>query len=121
MRKFASAALMTTAVVGSLGLAASEAAAAVAPQGRMSVATVTEERAQDVALQATCVKPKKWFNSGSGRYVRVQNTCGGKVCFSVTVAARRDPQFSIKANKTEDFRYGGILWTKGTGLKRIGC
>ncbi|QNS04114.1 hypothetical protein [Streptomyces xanthii] len=53
--------------------------------------------------------------------MRVQNTCGHKVCFSVTVAARRDPQFSIKANKTEDFRYGGTLWAKGTGLKRISC
>ncbi|MGF0170162.1 hypothetical protein ACQF36_06415 [Streptomyces sp. Marseille-Q5077] len=110
MRKFIGAALAAVAVVGVLG-----ASAGVATAGPLT----TQEAAE--AKAATCVKAKKWYNEGSGRWVRVQNTCGYKVCFSVTVAAASDPEFSIGANKTQNFRYGGILWTEGTGLKRISC
>lgn len=110
MRKFMGTALAAVAVVGVLG-----ASAGVATAGPLTAPEGAETRA------ATCVKAKKWYNEGSGRWVRVQNTCSHKVCFSVTVAAASDPEFSIGANKTEDFRYGGIFWTEGTGLKRISC
>lgn len=110
MRKFMGSILAATAMVGALGISSGQATAA--PQGG---------RAEAGPQAASCVKALKWYNSGFNRYVTVKNSCNHKVCFSVTVAARRDPEFSIGARKTDDFSYGGILWTEGTGIKQISC
>ncbi|MEU0780040.1 hypothetical protein ABZ341_00485 [Streptomyces sp. NPDC006173] len=51
----------------------------------------------------------------------MKNSCARKACFSVTVAARRDPDLSIGKNKKESFAYGGVAWTKGSGIKNKAC
>jgi hypothetical protein len=110
MRKFVSGILATVALSGSLGLVGATQAVA-APQGAEQVR----------AAQASCVKLLDRYNKDFNRYVKVKNTCGRKACFSVTVAASRDPEFSIGAHKTDSFRYGGIAWTKASGIKNIAC
>ncbi|MBQ0995909.1 hypothetical protein [Streptomyces sp. RK62] len=109
MRKFIGSVAAVVALGSSLSFAGATQAVA-APQ---------EPAAQ--ADRAGCVKMLDRYNQGMNRYIKVKNSCSRKACFSVTVAARRDPEFSIGANKTQSFRYGGALWTKATGIKNISC
>ncbi|MEU9773426.1 MULTISPECIES: hypothetical protein [unclassified Streptomyces] len=109
MRKAVATAFAVVALLGSAGTYAPAAMAAGASQ----------EAA--VAAQADCVKVKRWYSKRFNRMVDVENTCARKVCFTVTVAARKDPLFAIGAKKKESFRYGGTLWTKGTGIKNVAC
>ncbi|MEV6753981.1 hypothetical protein [Streptomyces sp. NPDC051214] len=118
MRKFVGTTLAAAVLMGTLGMSGT---AVAAPQSGTPT-TASESASGDVEAQRRkCVSPKKWYNKRFNRMVRVKNSCGYKVCFSVTMAASRDPEFAIGARKTEDFRYGGIAWTKGTGLKRVSC
>ncbi|MER5468763.1 hypothetical protein [Streptomyces sp. NPDC002685] len=79
-------------------------------------------RVSQVSSQASnCVTVVRWYNKRFNRLVEVKNSCSHKACFSVTVAARRDPDFSIGKNKKESFVYGGIAWTKGSGIKNKAC
>ncbi|MEW2259221.1 hypothetical protein [Streptomyces sp. NPDC047869] len=116
MRKIMGSILAATVVLGALGVSSGQAMAA--PRGTQAVSKVQVESAPQAA---TCVKVVKWYNKRFDRYVRVKNSCGHKVCFSVTVAAARDPEFSIGARRTDDFSYGGIAWSKGSGIKQISC
>lgn len=116
MRRIMGSILAATAIAGVLGVSSGQATAA--PR---IVHAESEAQAGSVSQAASCVKALKWYNKRFNRYVTVKNSCGHKVCFSVTVAARRDPDFSIGARKTDDFNYGGILWTEGSGLKQISC
>ncbi|MFH8488646.1 hypothetical protein [Streptomyces longisporoflavus] len=120
MRKFAGTALAAVVMMGALGFTGS--ASAAEPQSGAAVTVASQSTAGDVEAQRRkCVSVKKWYTKRFNRMVRVKNSCGYKVCFSVTVAASRDPEFAIGARKTQDFRYGGIAWTKGTGVKRVSC
>jgi hypothetical protein len=113
MRKAVAMATAATAFAGSLvgfGTQAIAAPASTAPIASQASATAAE-----------CVTVVRWYNKRFNRYVEVKNSCARKACFSVTVAARRDPQFSIGANKKQSFRYGGIAWTKGTDIKNKPC
>ena len=99
-------------------------AAAAALGGSLTFIGATQAVAGPEATEsarAGCVKMLDRYNKRFNRYIKVKNTCGRKACFSVTVAARRDPEFSIGPNKTDEFRYGGIAWTKASGIKNIGC
>ena len=99
-------------------------AAVVALGGSLSFVGATQAVAEPQAApqaRAACVKMVDRYNEGFNRYIKVKNSCGRKACFSVTVAARRDPEFSIGAHKTESFRYGGTLWTEASGIKNISC
>ncbi|MEU1279166.1 hypothetical protein [Streptomyces sp. NPDC005805] len=109
MRKAAGAVAAAAVAFGSMVFTAPSAIAA--PQGPQETA----------AAPAKCVKVVRFYSKRFNRLVEVENTCARKACFSVTVAARRDPEFAIGANKKESFRYGGTLWTQGTGIKNIGC
>ncbi|MFE2628880.1 hypothetical protein ACFXDP_13220 [Streptomyces sp. NPDC059374] len=111
MHKFISAVVATVALGASVGFTGATPAVA-APQGSADAAQAT---------RAGCVKMLDLYDQGWNRYVKVKNSCGHKACFSVTVAARRDPEFSIGARKTDSFRYGGILWTEASGIKNISC
>ncbi|MGW7286784.1 hypothetical protein ACWGH4_14995 [Streptomyces sp. NPDC054847] len=111
MRKAATTALAAATIFGAVGMLAP--AAVAAPQAAV------QETA--TARVADCVKVVRWYNQRFNRMVEVENTCSRKACFSVTVAARRDPEFSIGSNKKASFRYGGIAWTKGSGIKNISC
>ncbi|MFG2576126.1 hypothetical protein [Streptomyces sp. NPDC048481] len=111
MRKLSAVAIAVSSFALAIGSAS---AASAAPSSQAGGAS-------DVSVTASCLKVLDWYNSGTGRYVKVKNSCGHKACFSVTVAARSDPDFSIGANKTESFRYGGILWTEGSGIKEKNC
>ncbi|BDH69295.1 hypothetical protein AB0F32_08420 [Streptomyces albidoflavus] len=108
MRKFTSAVTTTALLCGSIGLAAGQAAAA------------TGESAESQAA-AACVTVVKWSSEKSSRYVTVKNSCSTKKCFTVTIALRTDPQFTVGAKKQEKFRYGGTLGNKGTGIKNVAC
>ncbi|MGW5732569.1 MULTISPECIES: hypothetical protein [Streptomyces] len=120
MRKIAGTALAAVIMMGTLGVSGS--AVAAEPQSGTPVSVTAQSTSGDVEAQRRkCVSVKKWYNKRFNRMVRVKNACGYKVCFSVTVAASRDPEFAIGARKTEDFRYSGIAWTKGTGIKRVSC
>ncbi|UYQ64410.1 hypothetical protein [Streptomyces peucetius] len=110
MRKTVTTAIAAATIFGSMGMLAPTAVAA-APAERQSV----------TARAADCVKVVRWYSKRFDRMVEVENKCSRKACFSVTVAARRDPEFAIGANKKQSFRYSGTLWTKGTGIKNIGC
>lgn len=107
MRKFASVVFVSAMLGGSLAMAAGQ-AAAVENEG-------VESRA------AACVTAVGWSSEGSSRYVTVKNSCSSTKCFSVTMAFRTDPEFSVGANKQQKFRYGGTLGVEGTGIKNIGC
>jgi hypothetical protein len=111
MRRFVSGIAATVALGGSLGLMGATQAVAQ-PQ--------VAEAAQS-ARAANCVKMLDRYNEGFGRYIKVKNSCSRTACFSVTVAADRDPKFSIGPNKTQSFRYGGIAWTEASGIKNIDC
>ncbi|MGW1882945.1 hypothetical protein [Streptomyces sp. NPDC001970] len=113
MRKSMAIATAATALVGSLGAFGAQVVAA--PRDGASNMTQVSPRA------AGCVSVVRWYNERFNRMVEVKNTCARKACFSVTVAASRDPEFAIGANKKQSFRYGGIAWTKGSGIKNIGC
>ncbi|MFH8988520.1 hypothetical protein [Streptomyces sp. NPDC017940] len=124
MRKFVGSTLAVAALVGTLGFSGS--AAAATPQSTQSTqgttATTAPQDAGDFAAAAPqCVKAKKWFNKRFNRYVKVKNSCNYKVCFKVDLPASRDPEFAIGKRKTEDFRYGGIAWTKGRKVYRSSC
>ncbi|MCY0948281.1 hypothetical protein [Streptomyces sp. H27-S2] len=101
---------------------------AAAALGSLSVFSPTAMAAADAAevlptptAAASCVQVVRWYSNWPDKLVEVKNTCGSTACFSVTVAANRDPEFSIGANRQQSFRYGGALWTSGTGIKNIGC
>ncbi|QOV35518.1 hypothetical protein IM697_36540 [Streptomyces ferrugineus] len=111
MRRFVSGFAAAVALSGSLGLVGATQAVA-GPQ--------FAEAAQSTRA-ANCVKMLDRYNQRLNRYIKVKNSCARKACFSVTVAARRDPEFSIGANKTQSFRYGGAFWTEATGIKNISC
>ncbi|MGW7663200.1 hypothetical protein [Streptomyces sp. NPDC054756] len=111
MHKFVSAVVATVALGASVGFTGATQAVA-APQESADAAQAT---------RAGCVKMVDRYNRGMNRYIKVKNSCAHKACFSVTVAARKDPEFSIGARKTESFRYSGILWTEATGIKNISC
>ncbi|MEU1484132.1 hypothetical protein [Streptomyces sp. NPDC005752] len=107
MRKFASMAVTAIVMGGSLGLTAGQAAA--------------NSGAEEVQPLASCVTVSKWSTGANDRYVTVKNSCASTKCFTVTMALRTDPKFSIGANKTQEFRYGGMLGVSGTGIKNVGC
>ncbi|MDK1474827.1 hypothetical protein QNO07_15600 [Streptomyces sp. 549] len=115
MRKLAAGAATAVLLGGSLGLTAGPAAAASPALG--STAPVAEVAPQ----AAACVTVVDWYSEKSGRYVKVKNSCARTACFSVTMALRKDPSFSIGANKTASFRYGGTLGVKGSGIKNKAC
>ncbi|NNJ03519.1 hypothetical protein HHX38_05140 [Streptomyces sp. PKU-MA01144] len=102
-----------TAFAGSLVGFGTQAIAAPAPTGPVA--------SQASAEAAKCVVVVRWYTKRFSRYVEVKNSCARKACFSVTVAARRDPQFSIGPNRQQSFQYGGIAWTKGTDIKNKSC
>lgn len=109
MRKSITSGLVAVAALGSMGLFNPTAVAATGPAEA------------EAAPMASCVQVVRWYTQKWDKKVEVKNSCGYKVCFTVTVAARKDPAFSIGANRQESFRYGGSLWTTGTGIKVIGC
>ncbi|MET9512138.1 hypothetical protein ABZX62_27460 [Streptomyces flavidovirens] len=89
--------------------------------GTEAVAVQPAPRAVPLAAQAQCVKVVRFYNKRFNRVVEVKNSCERKACFTVTVPARRDPQFAVGAKKKQSFQYGGIAWTKGTGVKNVAC
>ncbi|MEV6679609.1 hypothetical protein AB0N09_22540 [Streptomyces erythrochromogenes] len=105
------------------GLAAAAAAASLAAISPSAIAaTVPTQVAEPApASTAACVELVGFYTDWPDRFVTVRNNCGSTACFSVTVAANRDPKFSIGGNRQQSFRYGGALWTQGTGIKNIGC
>ncbi|MBB1256124.1 hypothetical protein [Streptomyces alkaliterrae] len=114
MRKTASLAF-SALMLGSL-MGVSSGSASAAPQAAQPAATT-----QNVSASAECVKALDWYTKRSSRYVKVKNSCARTACFSVSIPWRKDPTFSIAANTTKEFRYGGALWRKGTGIKNKSC
>ncbi|MER6393554.1 hypothetical protein ABT236_34470 [Streptomyces sp. NPDC001523] len=112
MRKSITSGLLVAAALGSLSVLSPVAVAATGTAEEASVAT---------PAAASCVEVVRWYTDWPDKFVEVKNNCGSKACFSVTVAANRDPVFSIGAYRQQSFRYGGALWTSGTGIKNIGC
>ncbi|MEV8530984.1 hypothetical protein [Streptomyces sp. NPDC051211] len=108
MRSKVSALFAAAAVAGSLFVAAPAATAAE-----------NDETGADRA--ASCVQLVRFWEKGFNRMVEVKNTCSQTACFTVTVAARKDPKFSIGGNRQESFSYGGKLWSRGSGIKNVGC
>lgn len=108
MRKLASLAVTAVVLGGSLAFTAGQ-------------ATASTTAAESVQPLASCVTVTKWSDGKTGRYVTVKNSCSSTKCFTVTMAFRTDPKFSIGANKTQEFRYGGMLGVSGTGIKNVGC
>ncbi|MFE4453040.1 hypothetical protein [Streptomyces sp. NPDC056796] len=62
-----------------------------------------------------------WRSDGASRYVTVKNTYASRKCFKVDIPWRADPQFSIAANKTQEFRYGGALYFEGRKIYQVSC
>ena len=112
MRKAVAMATAATALVGSLGAFGTQAVAAPREAG---------VSATQVSAQAKCVTVVRWYSERSNRKVAVKNSCSRKACFSVTLDYRKDPKFAIGAKTKGSFRYAGTLWSKGTGIKNIGC
>ncbi|MFC7304798.1 hypothetical protein ACFQVC_11270 [Streptomyces monticola] len=113
--------LAGAALLGTLGFSGS-AMAATPRTGQGDAVVAVTQGAGDVEAKArTCVKALKWYNKRFNRMVKVKNYCGHKVCFKVDLPASREPKFDIAKNKTGDFRYGGIAWTKGRKIYRVGC
>ena len=90
-------------------------------QAMAATQSVAPRTSQVSSQAARCVTVVRWYNKRFNRMVEVKNSCARKACFSVTVAARRDPDFSIGRNKKESFAYGGVAWTKGSGVKNKAC
>ncbi|MFD4243179.1 hypothetical protein ACFWP3_16510 [Streptomyces sp. NPDC058525] len=112
MRKSITAGLAAAAAFTSLSVLSPSATAA----------TGSTQAAEPVATSAAaCVQLVNFHTDWPSRYVTVSNTCGYTACFSVTVAAKADPEFSIGGSRQQTFRYGGALWTEGSGIKNIGC
>ncbi|MFJ9133322.1 hypothetical protein ACIRRT_09665 [Streptomyces sp. NPDC102256] len=109
MRRTVALATVATALAGSLAGFGGQA---------MAVSNGTAPR---VSQAAGCVTVVRWYNKRFNRMVEVKNSCARTACFSVTVAARRDPDLSIGKNKKESFAYGGVAWTKGSGIKNKAC
>ncbi|MFF9895160.1 hypothetical protein [Streptomyces longispororuber] len=121
MRKFVGSTLAVAALAGTLGFSGSAAAATPQDASSAKVAAASQDAGDFRAAAPACVKAKKWYNKRFNRYVKVKNSCGYKVCFKVDLPASRDPKFSIAKRKTDDFRYGGIAWTKGRKVYRVSC
>ncbi|MEU4044280.1 hypothetical protein ACK389_30765 [Streptomyces antibioticus] len=111
MRKFVSGIAAMVALSGSLGVLGAT----------QAVAQPQAAQAAQAVQAADCVKLVDTYTKRFNRYVKVKNSCARTACFSVTVAARRDPEFSIGRNKTQSFAYGGVLWTEASGVKNIDC
>ncbi|MFJ7298450.1 hypothetical protein [Streptomyces sp. NPDC099088] len=113
MRRTVALATVATALAGSLAGFGGQA---------MAASNGTAPRVSQASSQAAgCVTVVRWYNKRFNRMVEVKNSCARTACFSVTVAARRDPDFSIGKNKKESFAYGGVAWTKGSGIKNKAC
>ncbi|MEU6296443.1 hypothetical protein [Streptomyces erythrochromogenes] len=112
MRKTIASGLVAAAALGTLSGISPAAVAATGDAGAAAV---------PAGAAASCVEVVRWYTNWPDKFVEVKNNCGSTACFSVTVAAKRDPEFSIGAYRQQSFRYGGALWTSGTGIKNIGC
>ncbi|MFJ3724942.1 hypothetical protein ACIPYQ_20575 [Streptomyces sp. NPDC090045] len=112
MRKSITSGLVAAAALGCLS--------ALSPAAMAATGAAEVSSAPTVAA-ASCVEVVRWYTNWPDKFVEVKNNCGSTACFSVTVAANRDPEFSIGAYRQQSFRYGGALWTSGTGIKNIGC
>jgi hypothetical protein len=89
---------------------------AVTAPGAVAVAQPSPQNAQ-----ADCVKVVRWYSEKSSRKVEVKNSCARQACFTVTVEWKKDPKYAIAAHKQASFRYGGTLWSQGSGIKNVAC
>lgn len=87
---------------------------ATALAGTYQPAAMADDASREtpVAAQADRVKVERRYGRRFNRVVGVESACARRACFTVTVAARKDPLSASRATKKESFRYGGTLRKK---------
>lgn len=108
-------AVASLAAIGSLFLFTPPASASNIPTQDASAEQRQSADSSEVGTNSS-VTATRWYTEGASRYVTVRNNTAQERCFRVDIPGRADPVFTISANQTDSYRYGGTAWMEGRGI-----